>query len=426
MKVGILGGGLSGLALARLLGDCDVEVLEAEEEPGGLCRSFEWEGHRGDYGGHILFSKDQEALRFCVESLGDNVDLVRRENRILYKNALVKYPFENDLAGIPPQDRYECLYHFLFDSYPSPRNLEEWCYFTFGRGISEAYLLPYNRKIWKYEPRELSVAWVDRIPKPPKEDIIKSALGIATEGYTHQLYFHYPRKGGIQALITALATTARVHTGFRVSAVEKEADGWIVTNDRGNQRKYDRIISTIPIFHLFEALRFADREIAQRVKELQYNSLICAMVCLSTPCKRKITAMYVPDRAVVFHRLCSMDCFSPENSPPSCSTLLAEITVRPGLPESSLSDLDVAERVTTDLERLGLVERKEIAHIMVTRQKYGYVLNDLDYEARLQEIHAWLQKKDLPVCGRFAEFRYYNMDACVRSAFRIAEEVWKG
>ena len=35
---------------------------------------------------------------------------------------------------------------------------------------------------------------VDRIPRPPDDDIIKSAKGIDTEGYKHQLYFHYPKK----------------------------------------------------------------------------------------------------------------------------------------------------------------------------------------------------------------------------------------
>ena len=44
---------------------------------------------------------------------------------------------------------------------------------------------------------------VDRIPQPPVEDIIKSAKGIKTEGYKHQLYFDYPKRGGIQSLFDA-------------------------------------------------------------------------------------------------------------------------------------------------------------------------------------------------------------------------------
>ena len=41
---------------------------------------------------------------------------------------------------------------------------------------------------------------VERIPRPPKEDILKSAKRKKTEGYKHQLFFYYP-KGGIQSLL---------------------------------------------------------------------------------------------------------------------------------------------------------------------------------------------------------------------------------
>ena len=56
MKTAILGGGLSGLTLARLLYEKgeDVVVLEAEPEYGGLCRSKTMRGFTFDRGGsHI-------------------------------------------------------------------------------------------------------------------------------------------------------------------------------------------------------------------------------------------------------------------------------------------------------------------------------------------------------------------------------------
>jgi len=68
VKTAILGGGLSGLSLARLLherGD-EVVVLEAEEQYGGLCRSLTENGFTFDIGGsHIIFSRDKEVLRSC-------------------------------------------------------------------------------------------------------------------------------------------------------------------------------------------------------------------------------------------------------------------------------------------------------------------------------------------------------------------------
>ena len=78
---------------------------------------------------------------------------------------------------------------------------------NFGEGITRTYLEPYNRKIWKFDPTFMDTQMVERIPKPPKQDIIKSAKGINTEGYKHQLYFHYPIKNGIQSLFDSYEKT---------------------------------------------------------------------------------------------------------------------------------------------------------------------------------------------------------------------------
>ncbi|MCK5548874.1 MAG: NAD(P)-binding protein, partial [Thermoplasmata archaeon] len=50
MAIGILGGGLTGLALAHFIGG-DVEVLEKNDRCGGLCRTFSKNGFFYDYGG---------------------------------------------------------------------------------------------------------------------------------------------------------------------------------------------------------------------------------------------------------------------------------------------------------------------------------------------------------------------------------------
>src|SRR5262245_58857039 len=106
--IGILGGGVSGLSLACFL-ERSAEVLEAEERPGGLARTFGQDGFLSDIGGHIMFSKDREVLDRMVATLGDNVERRRRNNQILYQGRYVKYPFENGLSALPREVAYECL-----------------------------------------------------------------------------------------------------------------------------------------------------------------------------------------------------------------------------------------------------------------------------------------------------------------------------
>jgi protoporphyrinogen oxidase len=195
MKTAILGGGLTGLTLAANLKNQDVEVLEKDSECGGLCRSIQRDGFTFDLGGaHIIYSKNQQYIDYVRSLLNGNCGRGRRNNKILYKDSFVKYPFENGLHDLPSrQDIFECIYGYLCNNHPKPANFKEWIYYTFGDGIAQKYLIPYNEKIWNYPLEKMSMHWVEgRVPKPPLGDVLKSAIGIETEGYTISFSFITP------------------------------------------------------------------------------------------------------------------------------------------------------------------------------------------------------------------------------------------
>ena len=184
--------------------------------------------------------------------------------RFSIKGRYVKYPFENGLYDLDPQDRFECLYHYIKNDYPPPKtNFKEWIYHHFGKGLAEKYLIPYNEKIWNVPAEELGLEWVEgRVPKPPLEDVIKAAVGVETEGYTHQLYYNYPSHGGIEALPRALAKRVRKITpDFNVGRVWKEHGQWCVTDGR-TTRRYEQIVSTIPIQELVRAVSGTPEELS--------------------------------------------------------------------------------------------------------------------------------------------------------------------
>ena len=430
MKTAILGGGLTGLTLGYFLNQrrIDSEILEKESECGGLMRTLQEDGFTFDYGGsHILFSKDKEVLDFMINLLGDNKIKNRRNTKILYKGHYVKYPFENGLTDLPKEDNFECLYYFIQnlikkEEVNPPKNLKEWCYYTFGKGISEKYLIPYNEKIWKYPLEKISLEWVERIPNPPIGDIIKSSLGIETEGYTHQLFFYYPKVGGIQALITSLEEkiNKNIVTNFEVKKIEKEDGKWIVSNGK-EEKSYDKIISTIPIHYLVDALN-APEEIKDAVNNLKYNSLITIMIGIDKPKINDFTWLYIPDKDVLAHRVSFPSNYSPYVAPVGKSSVLAEITCNIGDEIWRRDDKDLIERTIDDLHRLKIINKEDAYFAKVKRMKYAYIINDLDYRGNIRIVKDYMRKRGMDLVGRFSEFKYLNMDACIRSAMEYVVE----
>lgn len=411
----ILGGGLTGLSAAHFLGRKCL-ILEAEEIPGGLCRSFNQAGFTYDIGGHILFSKDGLLLDEITGWLGENVDRKRRNNQIRYRDRFVKYPFENGLSALDRQDVYECLISFLNRPDLIPENLEEWCYARFGRGIAEKYLIPYNRKIWKRDLKEMSLLWVDRIPDPSREEIVKSALGIETEGYVHQLNFFYPMRGGIQALIQSLLNQLpEVQTGFRVKKIIRKARGWEIS-DGERSITGEKIISTIPIFDLINSLENVPDEVRGALKRLQYNSVIVVMIGVNHEGLTGRTALYIPDPDILAHRVCYLKEFSSWNAPEGRSHLIAEITVPPGDPLLGWEDSKLVERVAADLKDICGFSEDDIIASDVKRMEYAYVVYDLEYEKNTGIIYDYLESIGIYYAGRFGSFKYINMDACVKMA----------
>jgi len=435
MKVGVLGGGLAGLSLGYFLKKkgLDFMILEKNPETGGLLKSVEVNGFTFDVGGsHIIFSKDKEILTFMVSLLGENALRRRRNTKILYKGHYVKYPFENGLSDLPKEDTFECLYYFIENlirkekgELKPPQNMKEWFYYTFGKGIAEKYLVPYNEKIWKFPPEKMSTVWVERIPQPPVEDIIKSALGIPTEGYTHQLHFYYPKYGGIQSLARAFEREieGNILTNFKVEKIKREGNKWTVSDGK-REFKFDRIISTIPLPALLRALD-APEHIMKVSGDLYYNSLITVGIGVKREKLNDFSWLYIPDKKVLTHRVSFPSNYSPYVAPNGYSSVLAEITYREGDAISRMDDEEIAQRTLSDLVNLEVIP--EDSKVLLTyRFKYAYVLYDVDFRRKLDEIFNYLNDTGVYSIGRFGSWEYANMDRVIKMSREFVNEMLRG
>ncbi len=424
--LGILGGGISGLSLAYLY-EGESEVLEKEDRVGGHCRSHEKDGFLYDEGGHILFSRDERVLNRMLAVLGDNAAQHYRNNKIWFRGRLVKYPFENGLADLAKEDAFDCLFHFLKNDHAEPANFREWVYYTFGKGIAERYLIPYNEKIWKADPSTISLDWAGgRVPRPPAEDVIRSALGISTEGYTHQLYFWYPQQGGFEALPQAFARAAApragISTGFEVRSVERRGRQWAVGGG-SDERVYDGLVSTIPIPELLRALKDVPSDVMEAARALRYNASIFVLLGLERCAHPDLVAVYFPQPELVFNRVCFLHSFSPGCVPPGRYSLLAEISCHLDDEVWRTGDEQIVRRVAGELAHEGFIAERDIVTTDVYRTPYSYVVYDLDYRRHRDKVRAYLEDLGISLLGRFAEFEYLNTDQCFARAEALAERL---
>ncbi len=352
---------------------------------------------------------------------------MRRSNRIFYKGNFVKYPFENELSALPDKQRDWCLNTFLDNPYSryGVLNMLMFFYKTFGEGITRSYLEPYNRKIWKFEPSFMDTQMAERIPKPPPDDIVASAKGIATEGYFHQLYFYYPDKGGTESVIHSIAELCgdrmKAYTSTPCEKLRRKKDGTFLVQAGGRDYEFKHLVSTIPVHELIALIEPQPPEdIKRAVSELKYNSIHVTIVNTGKENIGNNFAVMVPDPDISFHRLSKVDFLGENYCLPGTSTLMVETTFRKG-DRFDLKKDDVSELIVKDLARTGFVPSAAVRFVKTRSFKYAYVIYDLHHRKNTNKIIRWLKALGIISVGRFAAFEYINMDAALTSAKKAAK-----
>ena len=431
MKIAILGAGVTGLSLARFLveGGFDADSIHLFEEsaaPGGLCASKTVDGFTYDVtGGHILYSKDKLAMSWMQDACGGPDAFVRkdRHTRIRFGQRWVNYPFENGLGDLPPEANFECLRGYVAAWHQrqttkssAPKEFGAWVRWRFGDGIAQHFMDPYNTKVWKRDLDFLTSDWVaGRVPDAPVDDVMRSSVGIRTEGYTHQSMFFYPKDGGFQAITDGIAKplTSRIRLSTPVREIQKKGESW-----RVNGEDFDLVVNTLSLTFLPGLLPAMPAEVEAACRALEYNGIVCVLLALDRAAHPDLSWIYLPhDSQGPTNRVTYMSNYAPSLAPKGRSSLLCEVTTRGGEP---FPGAELERDIVDGLARSGLIRRDEVLFHDRTTTKQAYVVFDHGYAARRQAIFAWLDGIGLMTLGRFGRFEYDNSDQCVIKARELA------
>ncbi len=426
MKIAILGAGISGTALARLLAQDGhrVTVLEKTGRAGGLCQSRVIDGFTfDDAGGHILFSKRKDVLRWQIDRCGGDRAVVEteRNTKIRWHDRWVPYPFENGVGHLTKEAIVDCLKGYLEAHVqrrlgtPCPADFRAWIDWRMGEGFARHFMVPYNEKIWKRDLATMASDWVaGRVPEAPIDDILRSAIGIDTAGYVHQSVFWFPRDGGFETLVRGTIDGGgfTLRTGVSVTDVRRVGDRFAVDGE-----DFDLVVNTAPLPLIEPALRDLPEAIRADIRALQPISLVNVMIGVRADAPiEPLSWVYLPfPEQGPTNRVTYFSNYSPNNAPPGHASFMAEVTHRGDLQPTR----DWLRDVVQALGRSGLFDPTAVVLTECAQSRFAYIDQDLAFAGRIARVREWFDRSGLITFGRFGRYEYHNSDQCVARAMEV-------
>jgi protoporphyrinogen oxidase len=412
----VIGAGAAGLGAAvtaRRMG-ASVILLEANDEPGGLARSFQTDGYTFDWCGHVLHLGG-EATRELLESVTSSNDWIELERRsaVWMRDRLVPYPFQLHLAHAPEDICEECLaslpeHAAPFRGDPSDTLLSHWIEASLGPGIGGHFMVPYNEKLAQTSVSELTCEWLGRYAPKARLDEIRegaSSRRIARTGYNRR--FLYPRQGGIELLWRALAEAGpAVDTGARVRSVD--AGRRVITLESGDRIAYrEGLLSSMPLPEMARITVPHSRAL-DAGGLLRANMVTCVNAGLKSvsPDFEDVHWVYLPERRYRAYRVGFYSRFSEAMSPAGREGVYVEIAHPPKATERA-----VVASAVSDLVALGVIDHEDQVEVTApVRIPTAYVLPDRNCAHARSAIHDDLAGRGIRMIGRYGRWEYSSLD----------------
>ena len=407
-RYAIIGAGISGLSVARMLSDKgkEVTIFEKEATPGGLIRCERVNGVLYHcVGGHVFNSRHKEVLDWFWRQLDKNEfnQATRHAVVSLADGAIVDYPIENHLYQMRPEMREAILDELLQivqEGYPVDANFADFLRHRFGKTLYREYFAPYNRKIWRQELTNVPLDWLEgKLPMPTVKEILSANIGQVKEMNMVHSTFLYPQTGGSQFIADSLAKGLDICYNSPISEITRYADKWVL-----NGEEFDSIIFCGNVKDLSGMLKGAGIELS-RLDELHYHgttSVLCEVEA------NPYSWIYMPDEAHESHRIICTGNFATSNSPAGMSTATIEF-----------SEEMSKEEILSQLKLIPFALR----YITHRYAPCTYPVQDGETRSIISTAKEILAPHNIHLLGRFAEWEYYNMDAAMGAAIRLVTQL---
>jgi protoporphyrinogen oxidase len=423
----ILGGGLAGLSAAYHLRQQGIQstLYEKEARVGGHARTHVHEGFAFDEGPHVSFTKDAYVQQLFAKSAGDHQEfLALQEN--FYQGQWLGHPALCHLFGLPAETIARCLID-AFEACqrpgPAPRDYEAWLRQSCGAFFAEEFAARYTRKYWTVEPRELTTDWIgSRVYAPKIEEVVRGALSAQRQALHYIQHCRYPTEGGFEGYTHVFQEGLDRQVGCELVELDVGRRQAIFSN--GRTVRYQHLVCSAPLPRLVDLIVEAPAPVRRAADNLRWTSVYLVNIGVAREDLSRAHWRYIYDEDILFSRVSFPHLFSPQNAPPGCGSIQAEVYYSRSKP---LSTEGVAEKSIEDLRRINLLHRDdELLYVGTQDVEFANVLFDHERATSVQCIHEFLRTHFVYPCGRYGEWGYLWSDQSVLSGQRAAQDVARG
>jgi protoporphyrinogen oxidase len=238
--------------------------------------------------------------------------------------------------------------------------------------------------------------------------------------------FYYPQRGGVQALIRAMAPRTKSLLQARVMRINLQnkmvmIDGAIENTPR--RIHYDNLINTLPLRTFARMVADAPAEVTAAASRLRATSVYN----LNLGIKRENVGggrhwIYYPEAQFPFYRAGFPHTFAPLTVPPGCSSVYVECAhnpadgpiVMPRLKRECIRGLTECGILREDDEILAQVEL-----VIPT----AYVIFDKARTPNVNLIMDYLKENGVHTLGRYGKWHYSFIEAAVLEGKVAAEAI---
>ncbi len=439
-RVVILGAGPTGLGAAnrlKELGHTNFHIYDQAGQVGGLATSYKDDkGFVWDIGGHVQFSHYRYFDDLMDKALDSRWLDHERESWVWMEGRFVPYPFQNNIRYLNPDTRWKCLqglirlYKQPFQGRPA--NFREWIDATFGEGLADVFMVPYNFKVWAYPGEEMDYNWIgERVAVTDLEKVLDNVLHEKDDlSWGPNNTFRFPRNGGTGAVwenVADLVGRKSITLCQEVAGVDASAKK--VWFRDGKSDTYDVLISSLPIDRLIDLAGLNNLE--ETAGKLRYSTSNIIGVGLSgkpPEALKKKCWMYFPEADCPFYRVTVFSNYSPNNVPDISRqwSLMAEVSESPHKP------VDPARLIEDTIEGLFATKLVNKSHDVIStwsyRAHYGYPTPALGRDQALNALHPELEKHGIYSRGRFGGWKYEvsNQDHSLMQGVELVDNLVNG